>query len=74
MRGSVTDLMQNLGYGFILGEDGCIVCFDENAINGSSLKALSIGAWVEYEVQHRGERIIAIRVKPIPSARIAAAD
>ncbi|MFZ0821278.1 MAG: cold shock domain-containing protein [Candidatus Acidiferrales bacterium] len=66
MRGSVTDLMRNLGYGFILGEDGCVVCFDANALDGSSFTALTVGEWVEFESHRWGERVIATKVKPIP--------
>ena len=74
MRGSVTDLMRNLGYGFILGEDGCIACFDENSLDGSNLKALSIGDWVEYELQRWGKHTLAVKVRPIPGSKITAAN
>jgi cold shock CspA family protein len=73
MRGSVTELMKNRGYGSILGEDGCVVYFDEKALDGSDFRALSIGNWVEYEEQYRGERTRAVKVRPIPNPKIAAA-
>jgi hypothetical protein len=74
MRGSVTELMKNRGYGCILGEDGCMVYFDEKALDGMDIRALSIGAWVEYEEQCWGERIRAVKVRPIPSSKIAIAN
>jgi hypothetical protein len=33
MRGSMAELMKNRGYGCILGEDGCVVYFDEKALD-----------------------------------------
>lgn len=48
MRGSVTQLMKSRGYGCILGEGVCELYFDENALDGVDLRALSIGDWVEY--------------------------
>jgi cold shock CspA family protein len=74
MRGSVTDLMKNRGYGCILGEDGCVVYFDEKALDGLDFRALSKGAWVEYEEQYWGERVRAVKVRPIPTPKIAAAN
>ena len=74
MRGSVTELMKNRGYGRILGEDGCMVYFDEKVLDGSDIRALSIGAWVEYEEQSWGERIRAVKVRPISSPKIAIAN
>lgn len=68
MRGSVTELMKNGGHGCILGEDGCVVYFDEKALDGSDFRALSIGGWVEYEEQYCGERIRAVKVRSIPSS------
>ena len=65
MRGSVTDLVKNRGYGCILGEDGCVVDFDEKAL---------VGNWVEYEEQYWGERIRAVKVRPIPSPKVGAAE
>ncbi len=74
MRGSVTELMKNRDYGAILGEDGCMVYFDEKALDGLDIWAFSIGAWVEYEEQSWGQRIRAVKVRPISSPKIAAAS
>jgi hypothetical protein len=49
MRGSVTELMNNRGYGRILGEAGCELYFDENSLDGADIRALSVGDWVEYQ-------------------------
>jgi hypothetical protein len=46
--------MKNRGYGSILGEDGCVIYFDEKALEGSDFRALSVGYWVEYEEQYWG--------------------
>ncbi len=73
MRGSVTQLMKSRGYGCILGEGGCELYFDENALDGVDLRALSIGDWVEYQEQYWGERIRAVKVRPIAGPRIAVA-
>jgi cold shock CspA family protein len=74
MRGSITDVVSNLGYGFILGEDGCIVYFDAHALSDSTFSALSIGDWVEYEEQLFTEPLRANKVRSIPSAKFAAAN
>jgi hypothetical protein len=50
-----------------------VVYFDEKALDGSDFRALSIGNWVEYEEQYRGERTRAVKVRPIPNPKIAAA-
>ncbi len=73
MRGSVTELMKNRGYGCILGEDGCEAYFDENSLDGLDFRALSIGDWVEYEEQYWGERVRAVKIRPIASRRSRAA-
>jgi hypothetical protein len=74
MRGSVTQLMKNRGSGCILGEDNCVIYFDEKALDGSDFRTLSIGDWVEYEEQYGGERIRAVKVRPIPRPNVAAAN
>ena len=74
MRGSVTELMKNRGYGCILGEDNCVIYFDEKALVGSDFSMLSIGDWVEYEQQYGGERIRAVKVRHIPRPKIAATN
>jgi len=54
MRGSVTELMKKRGYGRILGEDGCLLYFDEKSLDGVGIRALSVGDWVEYQEQDWG--------------------
>jgi cold shock CspA family protein len=63
MRGSITRLLRKQGYGFILGEDGCEVYFDRSGINASEIAGLSVGRWVEYELQYGFERLRATNVK-----------
>jgi hypothetical protein len=74
MRGSVTELMNNRGYGRILGEDGCELYFDENSLDDVDIRALSIGDRVEYQEEYWGTRVRAIKVRPIVGPRIRAAD
>ena len=63
MRGSITRLLRKRGCGFILGEDGCEVYFDRSALNGSDIAGLSVGQWVEYELQYGLERLRGTNIK-----------
>ena len=74
MRGSVIELMNNRGYGCILGEDGCEFYFDENSLDGVDIRALSVGDWVEYQEQFWGARVRAVKVRLVVSRRIRAAN
>ena len=51
--------------GYILGEDGCLVAFDESALVGLDPRELSIGDWVEYEELDWREGRRASRIKPL---------
>ncbi len=64
-RGSITQLVRNRRPGYILGEDGCLVAFDESAHMGLDPHELSIGDWVEYEELDRGQRRQAAIIKPL---------
>lgn len=74
MRGSVTELMNNRGYGRILGEDGCELYFDENSLDGVDIRTLSVGDWVEYQEEYWGTRVRAVKVRPIVGPRTRAAN
>lgn len=63
MRGSITRLQQNREFGFILGEDGCELYFDRTGIGGATVDALSVGQWVEFEVQRGTDRLRAVNIK-----------
>ena len=63
MRGSITRLLTKQGGGFILGEDGCEVYFDCSALNGLDMAGLSVGQWVEYELQYGFERLHSTNIK-----------
>lgn len=65
MRGSVTLLMKNRGYGCIVGEDGCERYFDETSLDAVDLRTLSVGDCVEYQEEYWGVRVRAIKVRPI---------
>lgn len=69
MRGSVTRWVRKEGYGFVLGEDGCEVYFDEASLDGFNGRGLSVGDWVEYEVQFGGARTRAVNVRPVVALR-----
>lgn len=66
-RGSITQLVRNLRPGYILGEDGCMVAFEESALDGLEAQRLSVGDWVEYDELEptRGRR--AAHIKPVTS-------
>lgn len=74
MRGSVTELMHNRGYGRILGEDGSEVYFDETSLDGVDIRAVSVGDWVEYQEQYWGERVRAAKVRLVMGRRMRAAN
>ncbi len=69
MRGSITKLVKKRGCGFVLGEDGCEVYFDQASLDGVDLRALSIGEWVEYELHFGAERLRAARLRPLLGSR-----
>ncbi len=64
-RGSITQLVRNQRPGYILGEDGCLVAFDESSLQGLDLLELSIGDWVEYEELDPTKGRRASRIKPL---------
>ncbi len=63
MRGSITRLNKKLGCGFILGEDGCEAYFDLASLEGTDIRALSIGKAVEYQEHFGHERLRATGVR-----------
>lgn len=65
-RGSITQLSAKHDYGCILGEDGCMVYFDESSLEGLDPRRLSVGNWVEYEERYWGDRLRAAKITPIP--------
>ena len=64
-KGSITQLVRKPRPGYILGEDGCLVAFDESALQGLDPQELSVGDWVEYEELDRMEGRRASRIKPL---------
>jgi len=64
-KGSISQLLRNQRPGYIQGEDGCLVAFDESALVGLDPRELSVGDWVEYEELDRGEGRRAARIKPL---------
>lgn len=64
-KGSITQVVREARPGYILGEDGCLVAFDESTIEGLDPRDLSIGDWVEYEETDPLEGRRASRVKPM---------
>ena len=65
--------MKNRGYGRILGEDGCVLYFDENSLDCAGIRALSVGDRGEYQEQAWGERLRAVKVRAIGGPGIGAA-
>lgn len=66
MRGSITGLLRKQSCGFILGEDGCEVYFDSSGLKGFEITALSVGQWVEFELQYGSERLRAVNIRALP--------
>jgi hypothetical protein len=64
-KGSIKQLIRKPRPGYILGEDGCLVAFDESALAGLDSREFSIGDWVEYEELDRMEGRRASRIKPL---------
>ena len=64
-KGSITQLVRKPRPGYILGEDGCLVAFDESALEGLDPRELCIGDWVEYEELDRLQGRRASRIKPL---------
>lgn len=64
-KGSIAELPRNQRPGYILGEDGCLLGFDESSLQGLDLWELSVGDWVEYEElgPTRGKRML--RMTPL---------
>jgi hypothetical protein len=48
-RGSITQLPENQCAGYILGEDGCLVKFDEASFDRAEIQKVAVGDWVEYD-------------------------
>ena len=63
MRGSITRLLRKQGCGFILGEDGCEVYFDQGGLNRLQMRELSVGQWVEYELAYGPDRLRAMDIR-----------
>ena len=64
-RGSITQLLRNRRPGYILGEDGCMVAFDESSLQGLDSHELVVGDWVEYEELDPREGRRAAKIKPL---------
>jgi len=69
MRGSVTRVVDNGKSGFILGEDGSEIYFDETSTDDLFLPVLSVGDWVEYETGYIEDRLRAVLIRPLRSRR-----
>jgi hypothetical protein len=68
-RGSITQLLRNQRPGYILGEDGCMVAFDESSLDAPESQKLSVGDWVEYDELDPTQGRRAVHIKPISSTR-----
>ena len=61
----MTELMNNRGYGCILGGDDCELYFDGNSLDGVDIRALSAGNWVEYQEQYWGRVFAPLKSGPL---------
>lgn len=69
MRGRITQLLGEDGWGFIRGEDGCEVFFDGFDIRRKQFITLKVGDAVEYDLRFARHRlhplnVIALRQSP----------
>ncbi len=64
-RGLITRLLRNRRPGYILGEDGCMVAFDESSLQGLDPQEFVVGDWVEYEELDPREGRRAAKIKPL---------
>ena len=64
-KGSIAQLIRKPRPGYIMGEDGCLVAYDESALAWLDPGELSIGDWVEYEELERMDERRASRIKPL---------
>ncbi len=64
-KGSITQLIRKPRPGYILGEDGCLVAFDESSLQGMDPRDLAVGDWVEFEELDPGEGRRAAKIKPL---------
>ena len=78
MRGSVTEIIIDRGFGFIQGKDGQQYFFHRNALDGTDFGDLGPGVAVEFGVQteaegdRQDERPRAVNVRLAPDATPAA--
>jgi cold shock CspA family protein len=61
--GSITTLLSRERCGWILGEDGNEVYFDEKGLEGGEFSNLSVGKRVQFETDFAGERVHAVRIR-----------
>ena len=64
-KGAIAQLVRKPRPGYILGEDGCLIAFDESSLEGLDPRELCIGDWVEYEELDRMEGRRASRIRPL---------
>lgn len=64
-KGSIAQLVRKPRPGYILGEDGGLVAFDESSLEGVDPRELCIGDWVEYEELDWMEGRRASRIRPL---------
>ncbi len=65
VKGSITQLIRKPRPGYILGEDGCLVAFDESSLEGLDSQDFAVGDWVEYDELDRREGRRAGKIKPL---------
>ena len=63
MRGSVTKFDKKRLRGRILAEDDRDVLFDESSLNGMNTELLSVGDPVEFQEQHSGKGLRAVKIR-----------
>ncbi len=69
MRGVIVRLIRPDGWGFIRGDDGFEVFFDEVDVPNDEFIRLRLGQAVEYDLQLGSDRLRPVNIRPVSNAR-----
>lgn len=69
MRGFISRITKAEGSGFIQGDDNPDMYFDISDVSGETFLSLSLGEWVEYDLQFGPDRLRAVNIRPFRPAQ-----
>lgn len=64
-KGAIAQLIRKPRPGYIQGEDGRLVAFDESSLQGVDPRDLAVGDWVEFEELDPREGRRAAKIQPL---------